>query len=100
MAVSEPCTSSGQLAVGTSTVYAHPALLYQVTLNPAAAVCSVTVYDNASAGSGTVLAVLNSPASGASVTFYTSAPVMCKNGITVVVAGTGATANVYWTPSS
>lgn len=89
-----PATSSGQLAVGTTAVCAAPASLQSIILSPAAAASTVTVYDNASAASGTILAVLTCPASVASVICNFTVPVYCKLGITAVVAGTGATAYI------
>jgi hypothetical protein len=97
--VLEPSTSSGSLAVGTTAVYANPALLACVILNPGSAASTVTVYDNASAGSGTVLASLAGVANGASVALPLSIPIRAAKGITVVVAGTGATAVATFLPT-
>jgi hypothetical protein len=94
-----PSTPSAVLAAGTTTVIAKPVLLCNIMLHPGSAASSVTIYDNASAGSGTVLAVLQGVASGATVIFpFDDSPPMAKNGITCVVAGTGAQAQVYYQP--
>lgn len=89
-------TSSGLLAVGTTTVAAHPAVLCSLTLNPAAAACSVTVYDNASAASGTIILELVAPASVASTSIALTHPINTLNGLTVVVAGAAATATLAY----
>lgn len=99
MAQPEPCTSSGSIAVGTTVVLAKPGLLWAANLNPGSAACSVTIYDNASAASGNILAQILGVANGASNALPLLSPVFCKNGMTVVVAGTGALAEVYFTQS-
>lgn len=99
MAMQEPCTSSGSLAVGTTAVIAAPALLQSVILNPGSATSTVTVYDNASAASGTVLVSLTAPASVSSVPVSFNSPIYSTKGLTVVVAGTAATAVIAYTKS-
>lgn len=93
----EPATSSGSLAVGTNTVSTKPGLLCNLVLNPGSAASSITVYDNATAASGTVLCSLLATANGQSVTASIAAPIVVNNGITVVVAGTAATATLSYT---
>ena len=92
----ETCQTSGVLAVGTTVVSARPCKISGIVLNPAAAACSVTIYDNPTAGSGTVIAILTATANGPSATNFTTLPIECKSGATAVVAGTGAQANVYF----
>lgn len=87
-------TSTGDLAVGTTSPQAQPAALTSITLSPAAAASSVTIFDNASAASGTIIGHLVCPASVSSVTVSFTHPVRALKGLTVTVAGTGATANV------
>jgi hypothetical protein len=99
MAMQEPCTSSGSLAVGTTAVLAKPGLLHSVILNPGSAASTITVYDNASAASGTVLASLVAAASTSSVSVSFNSPIYSVNGLTVVVAGTAATGIVGYTKS-
>jgi len=93
----EPSTTSDSLTVATTSVIAAPALLHSLTLNPGSAASSVILYDNASAGSGTVLAQLLGVANGASITICFPSPVCANKGITATVAGTAATANFTYT---
>lgn len=96
MAIQEPCIPSVVMTVQTVSVCTAPALLTNVMLHPGSAASTITVYDNASAGSGTVLALLQGVANGASILFPFDCPVFCAKGITCVVAGTGAQAQVYF----
>lgn len=100
MALSEPCTPSGDLAVSTATlVTALPSRLAYLSLTPAAADSTVIVYDNnTAAASGTVLARLLVKASTASVTVPISIPIIAQKGLVVAVAGTGAVANLGFCP--
>lgn len=93
--IAEPGTSKA-LAVGTTAVIAHAALMTQIILTPAAADCSIIVYDHPSAASGNVLATLKAPASAASVSVSFNTPVWAGAGLTAVVAGTGALAYVVY----
>jgi hypothetical protein len=54
------------------------------------------VYDNASAGSGTVLAILSAPASAATAIIPFDSPIYAKAGLTATVAGTGAQGQLYF----
>lgn len=94
--INEPMMSSGQLTVATTVVISAPALLGAVVLNPGSAASSITVYDNASAGSGTILASLLGVANGASITLPLDFPIYTTRGLTVVVAGTAATGYVCY----
>lgn len=94
MAMTEPSTSSGLLTVATTAVCVAPCVLTSIILNPAAAASSVVIYDNASAASGTVLGELLAVANGASVSQAFNSPILATKGLTVVVAGSGATATV------
>lgn len=87
-------TSTGDLAVGTTTPQTNPAAITSITLSPAAAISSVTIFDNKSAASGTIIGHLVCPASVSTVTVEFTHPIRALNGLTIVVAGTGATANV------
>lgn len=96
-----PSTPSAVMTVQTLVVYAKPALLNNILLHPAAAAATVTVYDNATAGSGTVLCILQAVANGATVSFpFDGAPPRANNGLTCVVSGTGAQAQVYFQPEN
>lgn len=93
-----PATSSGSIAVTAGAVVsAMPGLLCNVILNPGSAASSVTLYDNASAASGTVLWSAVAAASTNSVSSNFSIPVAVSKGIYIVVAGTAATAVVTFT---
>ncbi len=95
-----PSTPSAVFTTTTAQViYTHPALVRHIALYPGSAACTLTVYDNASAGSGTVLAFLNGVANGASVTFnFSEAPPRANNGITCALTGAAATAQVFYQP--
>lgn len=96
----EGCTPNTSIAVGTASFESggKSGKLVKVALHPGTAASSVKVYAGQTA-TGNPIAQLVAPASGASVIndfaqftpFYT-------NGYTVVVAGTGATADVYTKP--
>lgn len=88
----ETSKSSGELAVGTTVVVAQVCKLSSLTLVPAAAACTVKVYDNKSAASGTVVLSIAAVANGESNHHTLYLPVECLNGATVVVAGAGAVA--------
>lgn len=101
MAQAECCRPSVLMTVQTVTVYPKAATLNSIMLHPAAAAATLTVYDNASAASGTILAVLNAASNGVSIVFpFDGAPVMCLNGITCIVTGVGAQAQVYYQPEN
>lgn len=90
-------TSSGSLAVGTTLVQKNPAGLCFVSLTPAAAISTVTVYDNGSGvASGTILAVLSAPANAATVEVSFNNPAQGLTGLTAVVTGAAATAIVHY----
>lgn len=72
-------------ATATLVVVAHPATLIGVTVNTGAASAVLTVYDNASAGSGTKLATIDCSATGSF-----SYGARTDNGITVVLSGGNA----------
>ncbi len=102
--VLESVLPSAVLTVATTVVCGAPALLYAIILNPAAVSASVTLYDNATAGSGTVLALIQgiglATTIGSSVVFTLPSPIMCTKGITAVVTGTGGTAQAYFQRTS
>lgn len=100
MPMSEPSNSSGDLAVGTTAVCGVPGFVTSVTLSPAAADCSVLIYDNKSAASGTVVARLLLKANTGSQQLSYESPIVCNAGITAVVAGTGAVATITFQRSS
>lgn len=86
-------------AAATTVVKAEPAMLYSVAWNLAAVASTITIYDNASAASGTILysGAKTGIAGGEQVGWTPSVPIYAKNGITVVCAGAGSSAIVYFT---
>ena len=96
-----PSSQSPIITVQTLVVYTKPALLTNIMLHPGSAAATLTIYDNASAGSGTVLALLQGVANGATVIFpFDDSPPRGNNGITAVVTGSGAQAQVYYQPEN
>ena len=87
-------------AVGTTNVGApgDEGRLCGVTLHPGSAASSVKVYAGQTA-TGDPLMQLEAPASGASVVQpIGQLQIPYANGLTIVVAGTGAAAHVYYKP--
>ncbi len=92
----ETSKSSGLLSVGTYVVCTRPAKVHSVVLAPASASATGTVYDNATTGSGTVVAYSSGVSGGSGIQQMLPTPVECLNGVTLVVAGTGAQAIVHY----
>lgn len=91
-----PSTYKAITAVtGTATACATSAKLRALVLQAGSAAATVTVYDNASAGSGNQVTAFTIP-SGQTWSHDFSDGVDCLNGITATVSGTGATAFVYF----
>lgn len=90
--------SSGLISTTAATVITTgKAILSGITvITDNTNTATVTVYDNASAASGTVLAkVTATSTTGAnSIAFVT--PVMAENGLVISVTGTGSTGIVYY----
>lgn len=91
-----PSLPSAVLAVGTTTAVAAPCHVTAIMLHPGSAASTVTFYDNASAGSGTIIAILQGPASGATTIIPFDSPIVALKGVTAVVSGTGAQAQIYY----
>lgn len=94
----EACTSSG-VKTADAVISAQSSLLHGLSLGaPDSGSLTVTVYDNATAASGTVLATYEvaSGTTGLHVNF--SSPVCANKGIYLDLGGTetGATAVVYF----
>lgn len=68
-------------AAATLVVAAGPATLGIITVNKATATSTLTVYDNATVGSGTKIATIDASVAGSYAYF-----VRAKRGITVVMA--------------
>lgn len=98
--IAEPGTPK-HLTVGTTTVCNNSSLLVSVVLTAAAADATLTIYDNASAGSGTVvLGPIMVKANTNSIQFGFNTPMFLQYGITCVLAGTGATADLIYIRSN
>lgn len=84
---------SADAAISAIGGYLHGVYL----ISDASNACSVIIYDNKSAASGTVLAKLSIPASTTAPQFITfNNPVSANNGIYADVSGTGANYIVYY----
>lgn len=78
------CLYNHQAANGTTTIKSGAGFLHTITVGTVGATDTITVYDN-TAGSGTVIAVINDATSGT----YTL-DVGFITGLTIVIAGTTA----------
>jgi hypothetical protein len=87
--------SSGSIAVGTATVTPGRATLYGVELNGGSAASSVIVQDGG-AGGAVIITVLCVATDSKFVYFPTG--IRHKTDLFVTVAGTAATANIFFTP--
>lgn len=97
MSVVRPATSSGR-KTADAAIAARPCLLKSVILEgDGTNACNVTLYDNASAASGTVLAKVLLQASGPTcIVFDSAGGVEASNGIFADVTGTGAAYIVHF----
>jgi len=79
---------------GTAAVKASAGYYYGYTVTTALSAAAITLYDNASAASGTVIDVI--PAStAAGTTKDLATPIPCTNGIYASFAGTGTVLFLY-----
>lgn len=92
-----PATSSGR-KTADAAIAARPCLLKSAILEgDGTNACTVILYDNASAASGTVLAKLLLQASGPMyVDFNSNDGILASNGIYADVTGTGAAYVVHF----
>ena len=81
----------------TGAVEAGPAICYGYNVVAAMSAAATTVYDNASAASGSVLFVI--PASTGVGQYFFPVGVLCDNGIYASFAGTG-TVNFLYVPAA
>lgn len=83
----EAATSSGAITA-TTQVTNKQSMLHGIMVNVAGGLCTITIYDNASAASGLVLASVN--VESGTTTQYISFPtaIVANNGLHVVIAGT------------
>ena len=81
--------SSGLKAAGTTAIKATPGSLHGVDLVPDGAnAATIVIYDNASAGSGTVL--FSARCAATASVHFNNIDVAASNGITIVLTGTGS----------
>ena len=89
-----PAPASKSALTGTAAVKASAGKYYGYIVTTALSAAAITIYDNASAASGTVIDVI--PAStGAGTRGVLSAPVPCTNGVYASFAGTGTVLFLY-----
>jgi hypothetical protein len=91
-------TSSGQKSANTA-IMAMGGKLTGFTLTAAAATATLTIYDNATTNSGTILDAVSVVANSSAIVEYTF-PVCANNGIYAVVSGAGATYTVRYQPGA
>lgn len=97
MAASVSSISSDVISAdGTVVVPRKTRLSGFIVLSDGTNLATVTLYDNASAKSGIVVAKALANASQPSSIQSFDAPVKCDNGITVGLTGTGAAVIVYY----
>jgi hypothetical protein len=80
-------------AAATTVVKASPGILHRIVVNTALANGTITIYDNASAASGTKLGTLTVPAAVLLNHFVLEFGCAFANGLTIV----GGTANIDFT---
>ena len=98
MSTTEGATSSG-LQTGDAAIYARPSSVTSITLiSDNTNACTVVLYDNASAATGTVLAKLSVKATDSMQFAHFDAPIIANNGIYADVTGTGAAYIVTYYP--
>lgn len=93
-----PSTSSGR-KTADATIATRPCILKSIILEgDGTNAATVTLYDSASAASGTVLAKLLLPASADQCIVFDGGPegIECLNGIYADVSGTGAAYIVHY----
>ena len=86
--------SSG-LRTTSAAIRTTPCRMYNLTLIAGTAASSITLYDNASAASGTVLAKVSEATAGASRHQHYGKPVAASNGIYAALTGANAAYIVY-----
>lgn len=73
---------------GTGAVQATPGYYHGYVVTTALSAAAITIYDNASAASGTVIDVIP-PSAAAGTRGVLATPVKCDNGVYASFAGTG-----------
>jgi hypothetical protein len=77
-------------STSSEIVKSGPGVLYEVMLSPAAALCTLTVYDN-TAASGDIICAMQGVANGESRSFHPHGGVAFSKGVYVELSGAGAT---------
>lgn len=94
--MTEPSTYSALMTVQTINICNGPGILTAVMLHPAAAAATITIYDNASVGSGNVIALIEAVSGGSTILIPYDSGIRFQNGATCVVTGTSAQAQIYY----
>jgi len=76
-------------------VHSGPGILRAITLTPAAAVSTATVYDN-TAGSGTIICKLQAPANGGSAIYAPPGGIAFGTGCYIALTGASASASALY----
>lgn len=100
----ETCNAAVLTVTASSVISARNCVITHVSLNPAAAACTVSLYDPLPFVAGTapttvgatLRVTLSSPATVATPSLPLLAGAEFANGCIAVVTGAGATANVGW----
>jgi hypothetical protein len=99
MPVHEGVKSSGSLAVGTTAVTTGPALVYGYILSGGTAASTISINDGAGGTAKWVDSIKAQSAAGdATVSVAFPFAIVCGTTLSVVVAGTAATAFVLYIP--
>jgi hypothetical protein len=94
MARNEP-SDAVVMTVQQLVVSDRPCIISGVVLSPAAASCSVILYDNATASTSVKLVVTGAAADSSSV-YHSDGGIVFSNGCVAVCAGTGAQATIIY----
>lgn len=98
--MSQPSTSSG-LKSSSVAISARPSRIMAIqVLADGTNAATLTVYDNASAASGTEVSKVIVDAGLTYELFYIDGGVQCNNGIYASVSGTGAAYIIFYQPTS
>jgi len=99
MPVHEGTLSSGSLAAGTSAVTAVPALAFGYILSGGSTASTISLNDGAGGTAKWVDSIAAQTTAGdATISFTFDVPIVFSTSLSVVVAGTGATAFVQYIP--
>lgn len=81
-------------ATGSGVVSSHNGYYVGYVVTTALSAAAVTIYDNASAASGTIVDVIP-PSSAAGTKVNLAVPIKCSNGIYASFGGTGTVTFIY-----